>query len=135
MITESYIHGMACQEFVSRVLQNVAPRITSEQSKRVYTYYNKRTGHIGRQLNSQNFSVVKSGGINELRMNYLIDLRFLDMKTTKYGRKKIYGPVYNRPLWGYVYGYTFGTLRYGFTKKIKTDIIDTIRESYENSME
>lgn len=126
---------MLYQEFVAQVLQRAAPMIMSEQASRVYAYYNERTGHIGESLQEQSFHVVKSGTGATLDFDYLIDLRFLDMKTTKYGKKKVYGPVYNKPLWGYVYGYVFGTLKYGLTKKVQTEIFDKIRESYKKPLE
>ena len=135
MITDKYIKGMLYQEFAAKVLEQTAPMILDEQRRRVYTYYNYRTGHIGESLGNQAFHVIRRQGGATLELDYLIDLRFLDMKTTKYGKKKIYGPVYNKPLWGYVYGYVFGTLRYGLTQKIQQEIFDLIRESYKKPLE
>ncbi len=126
---------MLYQEFVSRVLQNAAPKILNEQAARVYTYYNQRTGHIGKSLKNQAFKVSGTQGSATLDLDYLIDLRFLDMKATKYGKKKLYGPVYNKPLWGYVYGYVFGTLRYGLSTTVQRDIFNAIRESYKNTLQ
>lgn len=124
---------MVYQEFVSRVLQNAAPKILKEQQARVYTYYNKRTGHISESLAAQAFKISSSSGSATLDMDYLIDLRFLDMKTTRYGKKKIYGPVYNKPLWGFVYGYVFGTIRWGLTSSVQLEIFDSIRDSYKKT--
>ena len=126
---------MLYQEFVARVLQSAAPKILNEQAARVYTYYNKRTGHIGEALSKQSFKISNSSGTATLDLDYLIDLRFLDMKATRYGKKKLYGPVYNKPLWGYVYGYVFGTLRYGLTATVQRDIFNAIRESYKKPLE
>jgi hypothetical protein len=135
MISDSFNRGMLYQEFVSRVLQAAAPKIIKEQHARVYTYYNKRTGHIGEALSTQAFKISGSPGSAILEISYLIDLRFLDMKTTRYGKKKLYGPVYNKPLWGYVYGYVFGTVRYGLTVAVQKDIFNAIRESYKNPLQ
>lgn len=127
---------MVYQEFVAQVLQNAAPKILSEQEARVYTYYNERTGHIGDSLMNQAFHVQRLGTGATLNLDYLIDLRFLDLKTLASGRRKrVYGPVYNRPLWGYVYGYIFGTLQWGLTQKVQTEIFDMIRESYKKPLE
>lgn len=125
---------MLYQEFVTRVLQNAAPKILKEQQARVYTYYNKRTGHIGEALSNRAYKISGSAGSATLEMDYLIDLRFLDMKTTRYGKKKLYGPVYNKPLWGFVYGYVFGTLRWGLTSTVQRDIFDAIRDSYKKTL-
>lgn len=136
MISDQYIRGMLYQEFVAQVLQNAAPKIMSEQAERVYSFYNERTGHIGDSLQNQAFRVMRLGSGAVLQFDYLIDLRFLDLKTTASGkRKKVYGPVYNRPLWGYVYGYIFGTLRYGLTQKVQAEIFEMIRESYKKPLE
>lgn len=126
---------MLYQEFVAQVLQKAAPMILAEQASRVYAYYNERTGHIGQSLQAQSYQVLKSGSGAVMDLDYLLDLRFLDMKTTARGKKKIYGPVYNKPLWGYVYGYIFGTLKYGLTGKVQTEIFDMIRESYKKPLE
>ncbi|MGV8094515.1 MAG: hypothetical protein AB2L24_21890 [Mangrovibacterium sp.] len=136
MIADKYIKGMLYQEFTAQVLQKAAPMIMSEQASRVYTYYNERTGHIYDSLQQQAFNVLQMQGGAVLDFGYLIDLRFLDMKTTASGRmKSSYGPVYNKPLWGYVYGYIFGTLRYGLTAKVQSEIFDLIRESYKKPLE
>lgn len=136
MIADKYIRGQLYSEFTAQVLRNAAPKILSEQADRVYSSYNERTGHIGESLQNQAFRVIKMGDGAVLQFDYLIDLRFLDMKTTATGKKKkVYGPVYNRPLWGYVYGYIFGTLRYGLTGKVQQEIFDMIRESYKKPLE
>jgi len=134
MISDKYI-GQLYSEFTAQVLRNAAPKIMSEQADRIYTYFNERTGHIGDSLQNQSFRVIKMGDGAVLQFDYLLDLRFLDMKTTKYGKKKVYGPVYNKPLWGFVYGYIFGTLRYGLSGKVQNEIFDLIRESYKKPLE
>ena len=136
MISEKYIQGQLYSEFTAQVLRTAAPKIMSEQADRVYAYYNERTGHIYDSLQNQAFRVIKMGDGAILQFDYLMDLRFLDMKTTATGKKKkVYGPVYNKPLWGYVYGYIFGTLRYGLTGKVRSEIFDLIRESYKKPLE
>lgn len=122
---------MLYSEFAARVLQNAGPDILEEQGRRVYQYYNYRTGHFAQELASMAVRVSKSAGGATMHFDYMLDLRFLDIKTTKHGKKKIYGPVYNKPLWGYVYGYIFGTLRYGLTRKVQLEIFDEIRQSLQ----
>ena len=132
MISDQFTRGMLFEQFTAQVLQNAAPKIMSEQADRVELYYNPRTNHIVDSLRENTFRVLNSGGGASLEFGYLIDLRFLDLKLTASGKKKkLYGPVYNRPLWGYVYGYIFGTLRYGLTQAVQTQIFDQIRESYK----
>jgi hypothetical protein len=137
MISDKYIKGMLYQEFRAQVLQKAAPMIMREQAERVYAYYNRQTGHIYDSLQAQTFNVLRMQGGAVLNFGYLIDLRFLDMKTTTASGhiKSSYGPVYNKPLWGYVYGYIFGTLQWGLDKKERTEIFDLIRESYKKPLE
>jgi len=135
MVSEKYIRGMLYEEFAARVLQAAGPKILNEQADRVEAYYNVRTGHIAAALRQHSYTVRKMAGGAVLQFDYLIDLRFLDAKTTKNGKKKIYGPVYNKPLWGFVYGYVFGTLRYGLDKDVKKEIFGMIRENYKKPLE
>jgi hypothetical protein len=135
MVSQKYIKGMLYSAFIAQVLQYAAPRILSEQAARVETYYNERTGHIVDSLMNQAFRVQNHRGGATLNFDYLIDLRFLDMKYTASGRrKKLYGPVYNKPLWGYVYGYVFGTLKYGLSEAVQKEIFDELRESYKKPL-
>ena len=136
MISDKFIRGQLYSEFTAQVLSNAAPKIMSEQADRVDAFYNYRTGHIVDSLMNQSFRVMNMGDGAVLQLDYLLDLRFLDIKITALGKKKrVYGPVYNKPLWGYVYGYIFGTLRYGLTQKVQTEIFDMIRESYKKPLE
>jgi len=136
MISDKYEKQMLYSEFTAQVLRAAAPKILSEQADRVETYFNQRTGHIADSLRNQSFTVQKLGDAAILQFNYLLDLRFMDIKTTAKGNKKrVYGPVYNKPLWGYVYGYIFGTLRYGLTKQVQSEIFNQIRESYKKPLE
>ncbi len=134
MISDQYQRQMVYSEFTARVLRNAAGMILKEQAKNIDSYLNYRTGHTINSLYDA-FIVTKSGSGAVLHFNYLIDLRFIDLKRTASGhKKKVYGPVYNRPLWGYVYGYAFGTLRYGLTETVQTEIFDMIRESYKKPL-
>ena len=41
----------------------------------------------------------------QIQLNYPATIRFLDLRKTKYGKKKrVYSPIYNRPLFGHLYG-------------------------------
>ena len=134
MITDTYTRKMVYTEFISRVMVATAEKIMVEQAARVDVYYNMRSGDIVHALESQIAKVSNSGSTTNMEIGYLLDLRFLDMKHNRYGRKKVYGPVYNKPLWGFVYGYMFGTLRYGLITNVQRNILDEIRESYKKSL-
>jgi len=130
MLSDQYKRQMVFNEFAAQTAQTAAVKILKAQALNVGYYYNERTGHIRESLNAGIASIQKSGSGVNLSFDYLIDLRFLDIKTTALGKKKkLYGPVYNRPLWGIVYGYLFGSLRYGLTEQVQAQILDEIRKS------
>ena len=130
-----YTRDMLYSEYTADVLRNTAPEILKEQRSRVKTYLNRRTGAIENSLTAQIAHVQKNAGGATLTFDYLVYLRFLDMKRSKSGKKKrVYGPVYNRPLWGFVYGYIFGQLRYGLTDAVRQNIFNRIRESYKQPL-
>lgn len=134
MLSNQYNRQMLYSEFTAKVLRNAAGMILKEQAKNIEAYFNYQSGHTINSL-YEAFMVTRSGGGASLKFDYLIDLRFLDLKHTASGKKKkVYGPVYNRPLWGHVYGYVFGTLRYGLTQSVQSEIFDMIRESYKKPL-
>jgi len=121
---------MLYSEFAARTMTTAAQKILVAQRRNLLYFYNEQTGHIRESLTDQVYKVQKSASGVQLLGSYLVDLRFLDLKTTAMGKKKkLYGPVYNRPLWGVVYGYLLGTLQYGLTEQVRTEIFEEIKES------
>jgi Na+-transporting NADH:ubiquinone oxidoreductase subunit NqrC len=133
MLTTEYTQGMVFSAFTEKVLRQTAPEILQDQKKNVEAYYNKRSGRIASELNNSIIQLSSSSGASTLTFNYLVDLRYMDMKRTKEGKiKKIYHPVYNRILWGYVYGYMYSMLRYGLNESVKREVIDELRNAIEH---
>lgn len=127
----NYTKGMLHQKYAQRVLTGAAKEILQEQREAVRIYYNRRSGKIMQDLSDAIASVRPTAGGTTLFFKYLIDLRFLDMKKTASGKKKkVYGPVYNRILWGHVYGNIIPQLRFGLNRSIEVEIIDELKESY-----
>ena len=49
-------------------------------------------------------------------------IRFMDLKKTAFGkRKKIYHPIYNKPVYGYLFGYAYDRMRFGLTNYLRQE--------------
>lgn len=80
-----------------------------------------RTGYLMRALQSPEMKVWQRNQSNHASLSYPMYIRFLDMK--RMGNFKIY----NRQIWGILYGETFPTICYGYT--------DEVRKWIKNNME
>ncbi|MBI9062623.1 MAG: hypothetical protein JEZ14_11615 [Marinilabiliaceae bacterium] len=55
-----------------------------------------------------------------LAIDYPIHIRFLDMKENGKGfEKENYYPIYNKPLYGFIFSYAYKQLRYGLLANIR----------------
>lgn len=107
-------------EFFRRVLERDFNAIKQRQleiaNQRIYNQPNKRvTGDLRSFLSSgiipADAETDDYGGVS-IRLNYPIQIRFLDMK--KNGNIKIY----NRQIWGKVYNETLPELKHGLDEEI-----------------
>ena len=73
------------------------------------------TGNLVNSLSQPGYSLSKGG--NSAIMKYPMYIRFLDMK--EHGNHMIY----NRQIWGILYGTVFPNIRYGFTAEVR-ELID-----------
>ena len=81
-----------------------------------------RSGNLMRALENPSFRVWEEGGGNLAHFKYPIYIRFLDMKN--HGDFKIY----NRQIWGILYGETFRSIRYEFNQEVRDWIQNNLRE-------
>lgn len=64
--------------------------------------YNSRSGELLRSV--QQSPSLNGASDAELTLEYPLYIRFLDMKKGRGGRKKkVYEPIYNRYIWGYLF--------------------------------
>lgn len=80
-----------------------------------------RTGNLVNSLSQPGYTLSKSGRGNSAIMKYPMYIRFLDMK--EHGNHMIY----NRQIWGILYGTVFPNIRYGFTSEVRELIDSEIR--------
>lgn len=102
---------------LERDFKTILQRQLAIAQERVYRNYNRRKLHSGR-LRSFLASGEMTVGTNpiHIQVNYPIQIRFLDMR--KNGNLRIY----NRQIWGKIYGETLPELRYGFTDEVRREV-------------
>lgn len=95
--------------FYRRYRQGPGGRIFQGSGKRLHD----RSGRLGDWLADPSYTVKASGGgVRGIMRNFPIYMRFLDMK--EHGNFMIY----NRQIWGILYGDTFNRMRYEFREYI-----------------
>jgi hypothetical protein len=127
-----YTKDLAFNQYAKEVMAEGAKILLKEQRETLQTYYNRRTGTLESNLDGSNYSIMEIGGSPMLVINYLLKIRFLDMKKTSKGKnKKLYAPIYNRLVWGFVFGRIYKQLRYGFTQEVRNRYTEKLREIYK----
>jgi hypothetical protein len=128
MITQE-VNQVRFGQFASEVLTDTADKVLQEQSQ-IASIYLKKTGWLAEKLMSGIYSVVYNDDGARLIINYPNYVRFLDLKKAASGKaKKYYYPIYNRVLYGRVYGYAFGRLR-GFLSMSEEELQQALRMAY-----
>ena len=83
------------------------PTLLRRQAAIADRYYRRRNApHLADVLLRSDLYEIKSDADSvRLEIDYPNTIRFLDLKKTRKGKKKrYYTPIYNRPLFGHVYG-------------------------------
>lgn len=85
-----------------------------------------RSGMIMQAL-SQSPRIDQIGDGVRTELTYPMYIRFVDMK--KYGNYRIY----NRPIWGTLYGDTIKELKYGFREWLRTNMTENLTNTLNNT--
>ncbi len=104
-------------QYAAEVLTDTGELLLKEQSQiaQIYLY---RTGYLTETLASNIAAVLSNEDGAAMIIKYPKYIRYLDLKKARSGRmKKVYHPIYNRPLYGYVYAYAFKRLRAWINEK------------------
>lgn len=107
MITDTYTRSKPINQIVAEGYNEVIPTLLAEQYKIANRYYLRRTSpHLADVLVGSGMYEVKSDSDSvQTKINYPATIRFVDLKRTRKGKKKrYYTPIYNRPLFGHIYG-------------------------------
>lgn len=108
-----------------KLLTSRANNLLSRQKVVAAMSYNSHSGELLRSAQQQpGFNNV---GGKRLILYYPIHIRFLDMKKGRSGRnKKVYEPIYNKFIWGYLFTGTYMTLLRGLTGRVTMTVVRTI---------
>jgi hypothetical protein len=106
-------------QFAAEVLSDTGGRLLKQQSD-IAGIYLRKTGWLAEKLASGIYTVLSTADGANMVIKYPKYIRFLDLKKSRSGRKKkVYHPIYNRPLYGFVYGYAFARLRAALNSNIR----------------
>lgn len=82
-------------------------------------------------LSGNPFSVINAGAGVRLEMRFPLGLRYMDMKKDyRTGKPKSnYVPVYNKIVWGFIYGYLYKQLIYGYSQSFNEAVTSRLTNS------
>ncbi|MFH0760720.1 MAG: hypothetical protein V2A67_04390 [Bacteroidota bacterium] len=131
MISAKYRKDMAFNLYAAEVFQEGAEMMLHEQRATAKTYLNRRTCNLLRHLESSPFQVMVNQFNATLILQYFTSVRFTDLRKTVKGKtKKVYGPIYNKIVWGVAFGHIYPQLRYGFTAQVREKYTLELRKLY-----
>lgn len=106
MITSLFTRDTPVNAVVAAAATDIFTRLLNRQSSIAEMDYNHHTSpHLHEVLSPSLVDIAQnSDGVN-IKINYPATIRFLDLKKANNGKKKrYYTPIYNRPLFGHIYG-------------------------------
>lgn len=116
------LNNQSFANFAAEVLTDTGNRLLEQQAGIASTYLNK-TGYLSGRLSAKPFKVTESGDGATMIIEYPDYIRYLDLKKAPSGKKKkVYYPIYNKPLYGFIYGYAYKRLRFGLSNTIRDGI-------------
>ena len=118
MLTENYIHTL------NNLLMEQGEQLLATQKMIGSVYYVNRTGRLLDSLGQK-------PTVNNLKLTiqYPLYIRFLDMKKGTGGKKKkIYEPIYNKYVYGYLYGGLYYRLKSALSGYVRRSVISTLKE-------
>lgn len=106
MLTHSYTRTTPINQIVGAKAKEIFTKLIWRQKNIALMDYNQRNKpHLVDSLISLKPQIDITDDEVSIFVNYPATIRFLDLKKTKYGKKKrYYTPIYNRPLFGHLYG-------------------------------
>lgn len=129
-ISAKYRKTLINQQFIADIAKETADDIYSTQ---LPIAKNKGWKKIAAQLASKPYTVETSGNGVILKMPFLLHMRFMDMRNLPNGKqKKNYKPIYNKIVWGFIYGYLYKRLIYGISKDLNQAISQRLINSGYN---
>ncbi len=127
MITDEMIKT----EFIHQTVSAGARKIYATQTETVNTYLTGGTGRLADFLSTKPFQLVDSTTFKKTYHFRLLNyLRFLDIKYSRQQmklRRKL--ALYNRIVWGVIYGEVQPELLYGFTREVRKVLLRQLTDA------
>lgn len=102
---------------IASVFREAGKQLTQKQDRVLNNVYVRHTGELSALLSSNPTTVQNTSDSATMRIRYMAQIRFLDLKKTAKGKKKKrYRPIYNKYVFGFLMGYTYNHLRQGLTR-------------------
>lgn len=102
---------------IASVFREAGKQLTQTQDMVLNQAYVRHTGDLSALLSSNPTIVQNTSDSATMRIRYLAQIRFMDLKKTAKGKKKKrYQPIYNKYVFGFLMGYTYNHLRQGLTR-------------------
>ncbi|MCW3784935.1 hypothetical protein [Plebeiibacterium sediminum] len=131
MLSQEHKKGLLVNRIVS-ILDTTGENVLKQQLSIARSSYNRRSGSLFSKLSQKSYSVKNKTVNPSLVIDYPKHIRFLDMKLNGKGiPKETYAPIYNKPLYGFIFGYAYKQLRYGLSANISDAFIDPLEKAFE----
>lgn len=126
MIAAKYSKTLIQRQFITDLATETAVDIYQVQTSIAKAH--SRSGTFYRFLAQRPFSITNLGMGVRLIMRYLVPIRYMDMKIDyrTNTKKKNYQPIYNKIVWGFIYGYLYKQLRWGISRQLNEAIIEKL---------
>ena len=116
MLTENYIKPL------NDVMLDQAQKMLKAQNIIATAYFVQRSGQLLASMSQQ-----PQVSNLQLKVNYPLHIRFLDLKHTRSGKKKrFYEPIYNKYMYGYLYSGIYNRIKPALTGSIRRTVIENI---------
>lgn len=106
MVTKIYTRTAPLNTTIANAGREILTKLLSRQTDIARIDYRQRNApHLADSLTPSLLSINSGEDSVEILLNYPATIRFLDLKKAASGKKKrYYTPIYNRPLFGHLYG-------------------------------
>lgn len=106
MITSVYTRPTPLNQVISKSSKEIFTLLLNRQSASAQMNFNhNQKPYLHDVLSPSIFDITETADSVQILINYPATIRFLDLKRANNGKKKrYYTPIYNRPLYGHIYG-------------------------------
>jgi len=136
MISQKYKKGMLIQDYAANVMYETGEAINKRQLSIANNRVNKVSGETIKSLQGRPFSVMRTVMGAKLVLRYQARIRFMDMKLSASGNlKKQRYAIYNKPIYGLVYGFAYPQLKHGLFQYLRENGINEMQEAFNEPIE